>query len=295
MKRAVLIAALALASVGHAQESAEERARQHFIEAQTAFNEGRLADARESLLASLDLARRPATALNLARVEERRGALVAAKRILQQLIDGEYGATTGRVDRPARELLEEINAQIAIAVVTIDGETEPVQIELDGAPAGSVEPGATLELELDVVEHFVVGRSADGRRTSRRLRPRAGERLDVTLRLPAQDSEPDPEPVDTSRSAGPWVLIGTGAVSAIAGVVLVGLVQRDINAIEGAERGELWSDYEDRHDSTALRSGVGFALAGLGVALAVAGVVWRVSEDVDVAQAGLGARINARF
>lgn len=294
---ALVLGTLSLLSPAYGQESAEERARQHFIDAQTAFNEGRLADARESLVASLDLARRPATALNLARVEERRGALVAAKRLLREILDGEYGETSARIDRPARELLGEVEQQIARVIVRVDDEDEAIEIELDGAPAGTLEPGGELELELDIVEHFVVGRSPDGRRASRRLRPHAGERLEVTLRLPARaEPEPEPEPGEPGDpSAGPWVLIGGGAAAVIAGAVVLGLVQSDINAIESAERGEVWSDYEDRHESTVLRSAIGFAMVGVGVALTLTGVIWRVTEDVDVQQAGLGASVRARF
>ena len=303
---AALVVTLALVHVHvvvvAAQESDEERARRHFMEAQEAFDAGRLGDARESLLRSLELSRRPATALNLARVEDRRGALVAAKRVLEDLLAGRYGDTSDAISAPARTLLEEVTARIAHVVIRVVDQRSELQVELDGAPAGVIEVGGSADLELDIAEHYVVVRAEDGRRVSRRLRPSEGERIELELVLP-NVAEDDDEGIGVttaaSRSAGPCVLLGGGAAALVTGVVLVGLVQRDINDIEnpGAPDGSdpVWPDFEDRHDSTGLRSGIGFALAGVGAALMIAGVVWRATEDVDVAVTASAVNVRGSF
>lgn len=74
--------------------------------------------------------------------------------------------------------------------------------------------------------------------------------------------------------AGPWVLVSAGAASAIAGGVLVGLAMADVARIEDPDAGTRWSEVAGAWDRTVPMSGAGFALLGVGVAAAGAGIVW---------------------
>jgi hypothetical protein len=118
-----------------------------------------------------------------------------------------------------------------------------------------------------------------------RLEDRAARERTASTGAPSAVGD-DPSPRD-DRSArgpgvGPWLLVGAGAASAIAGGVLVGLALGDVARIEDPAAGARWSEVADAYDRTVPMSGAGFALLGVGLAAAGAGVVWlATSDDAD--------------
>ena len=105
---------------------------------------------------------------------------------------------------------------------------------------------------------------------------------------------------DAGESVGPWLLIGGGGATAIAGGVLLGLALATKSEVEGIADGEKsWPDVKDDVDSVPTQSLLGGILLGVGLATTVAGVVWTLNdsdtEPVRVAVTGDGMSLEGRF
>lgn len=74
---------------------------------------------------------------------------------------------------------------------------------------------------------------------------------------------------------GPWVLLGTGLATAVAGGVLIGLGVPDYNATSAPVPSELtYAQALARQQNGELFVNVGAVLAGVGCAVALGGVIW---------------------
>ena len=177
----LLLAALSTApSPVRAQDT--ERARALFLEAQTAFERGQLAEAQDLLERSLRAAPRPPTAINLALVQQRIGATVDAAQTLTDLLAGAYGEVSERSRAQASTLLEEVRASIAHVELEVTG-SGATAVELDGARVDQLEAPATRSLPVDAGEHVVAVVPADGERQARNVDLSAGETVPVRFEL----------------------------------------------------------------------------------------------------------------
>jgi hypothetical protein len=75
------------------------------------------------------------------------------------------------------------------------------------------------------------------------------------------------------------LVAGGAALVAAAGGVLVGLAQADIAAVEGAPMDSSWSSVQAAYERAPTFSTIGFAMAGVGAAGLVLGVVILLSGD----------------
>lgn len=88
-----------------------------------------------------------------------------------------------------------------------------------------------------------------------------------------RDEVVTPRP-EEGPGAAPWVVMGVGAAVAVAGAVLVGVGYADSATVSGATDGTTWASISGAYERAPVLQGVGFALLGVGVATAVAGIVW---------------------
>jgi len=99
---------------------------------------------------------------------------------------------------------------------------------------------------------------------------------------------------------GPWITIGVGSASVVAGAVLFGLGQRDQNEVESAPPGSSYSSVEDLADRGPKRTKAGIALMALGGAGVLGGVIWQLTggheEKVPEVSIGpTGVSVRGRF
>lgn len=99
---------------------------------------------------------------------------------------------------------------------------------------------------------------------------------------------------------GPWITIGAGSATLVAGAVLFGLGQRDQNAVENAEPGSSYSSVQEMAERGPRRSKAGIALMSVGGAAVVGGVVWQLTgghEEAmpEVSISPTGISVKGRF
>ncbi len=166
----------------NAQEPATvQRARQLFMQARADYENDHFAAARTKLEESLQLVPRASTALNLAATLTRLGEPVAAKALVDDLLNGAYGAVPERLGTRVDEVLAEATSAIAHIRVRLRGSPHG-ELEIDGTPAGAFEGRNEIEVSVDPGEHMVSVASADGA-ASDTVRLAPGESFQLTLTI----------------------------------------------------------------------------------------------------------------
>ena len=99
---------------------------------------------------------------------------------------------------------------------------------------------------------------------------------------------------------GPWITMGAGGATMVAGAVLFGLGQRDQAKVEGAPPGSSYANVEALAERAPKRSKAGIALMSVGGAAVVGGLVWQLTgghEEAmpEVAFGPSGVSIKGRF
>jgi hypothetical protein len=217
---AIIVLSALVPSPALAQSSRDEqRARELFVEARAAFDDGRYPEARELLEESLGLAPRPASAMNLSRVLRSMGELLAAEASLEELLGGGFGLVEGERRAEATSLLSEVREELGTIAVSVAGALD-AEVRIDGVMAGHASPGAAFEVRVDPGDHVVVA-SGDGARSERSLSVGPGERREIALEIDARDVDGD---VDDGGSifSSPWFWIITGVL--IAGGVTTAVI-----------------------------------------------------------------------
>lgn len=98
-------------------------------------------------------------------------------------------------------------------------------------------------------------------------------------------------PVSSTASAQhdettPWIFIGVGAAAALAGAIMIGVGAVDFDATTHPHSDEnVYARALARQNGADVLIGVGSALAGVGLVLAIVGATWNVasSSSADVA------------
>ncbi|MDD9932916.1 MAG: PEGA domain-containing protein [Myxococcales bacterium] len=208
-----------------------------------------------------------------------RAALSERRRPLTEAQRAEVRAAIDRTLTLVGEL--HLHAQPAESALIIDGARRPWNGELIVLIAGE----HTIELH------------ARGHEPARRVvEVTAGERLSLTLSLTPRTQELG---VASGAEAGlrtdapsdpgawPWVVMAASAGAAVGGGLLFAQARSDIAEVKDTPRGTRWEEVEQTHDGTALKSGLGLALLGVGVAGAATGLVWALSSSDDDDSAAL--------
>ena len=206
------------------------------LEARTAVEQARLADARRLLERAFELEPSPAVGFNLGLVLRDLGELVAARAMFERILGGELGELPD--DRRTRvdELLREVSAGVVTLMVAVTGPPQ-AEVRLDGELVGTPTAGETLRLSTDPGEHVMLATAPGFEPTDQRLELARGDvrRVDLTLASivapaavarSATERGPEPEPAapDDGGSVleSPWLWAGVVlAVGAAIAVVFV--------------------------------------------------------------------------
>src|SRR6185436_18586535 len=96
----------------------------------------------------------------------------------------------------------------------------------------------------------------------------------------APDAPPPPAADSSGPGAMPWVLVGVGGAMMAGGGVLLLLALNDIHDVEHPD-GMDWSEVSDANAAAPIKSGIGFALLGVGAAGVAAGLIWALGSPND--------------
>jgi len=134
-------------------------------------------------------------------------------------------------------------------------------------------------------------------------RRRAIERRVVELRDAIARGEGD----DGDAGAGPWVIAGLGAASAITGGILLGVGIAERSAADNPEPGTPPAEVEDQRSRANTMTGVGIAMLTVGALALAGGLYWGVSSgssgrgdgsedaEVEVAVGPASVLVRGRF
>jgi tetratricopeptide (TPR) repeat protein len=133
----------------------------------------------------------------------------------------------------------------------------------------------------------------------RTLRERERVEVEGTSGGEAAGETVEPPPAGGGPGALPWILVAAGGAMTIGGAVLFVIGNSAIDRVADAPVGAMWSEYEGDHDRGPTQANLGLALAGVGVAAAVTGVVLLASSGDDgethVAVGPSGVAVRGRF
>jgi len=301
-----------------AQTPAElEQARKTFAEGEEAEARGDCATAVARYEAVVAIKETAAVRLRIGRCHERLGKLTLA------LADYRRAQDLARSDARALEVATQVESALTPRIPRIEirlpAGASGATITLDGAPTSAEAP-----IQVDPGRHVVVAEAPGKVRFEGEVLIGEGEQLlvDVVLTPAAADAPPPPPPAPPAEEGGgfPWLPVGLYAGGGVAFGVAIPLLatsasdDADLDAQCFDEAGRpsedrdpcLRSDgstfsaaeraaFEDDRSSVNTRQGVGWALAGVGVAAAgVATVLLLTDSDEPTVEVGsLGVHLDA--
>jgi hypothetical protein len=214
-------------ATAHAQDD-EAEGRRLLELAVHARDEGRLEEARELLVQSLQAHRWSYPAFELGNVLAAMGRPVEAVAIYEELLGGVYGEATGEARTNIETALATTRPRIARMALGGRGADDAI-VRLDGAVVPNDSGATELSLAVDPGRH-IVAIEAGTRRIERTVDVSAGETspLEIDLAPPAAIRvEPDPivTPPDDDGGLSPWFwvvisVVAVGAAAAVLGIVL---------------------------------------------------------------------------
>ena len=215
-----------------AAEGALEEEAQVLLDAgRLAFEDGRIADARDLFQRSLELVPRSGTAWNLALALRATNELIQASQILRGLLEGRYGPLEEGERAETEALAEEISRRVGTLRIST-GASVAVDVTIDGEPAGVIEPEGVLERVVVAGQHVVRGVAEGSEPDEQNTTVMGGEVSDVRFDFDTSDvGGADVGGADVgeertrrrSLAREPWfwvVVIGTAALAATTGVLV---------------------------------------------------------------------------
>jgi hypothetical protein len=298
MKRgavACFVAALALSGIAHADPTAADRvtARGLMQQGRDLRDKGDLAGALKRFKGADDIMHAPTTGLELARTQvalgmlvEARDTLAAVRRIpVKPNEPGPFKEARGKVE----ELDTDLSVRVPLLTISLKGtpEGEKATVTLD---TEALAPGVVgLPRPVNPGHHVVTAKSASAEGKAE-IDVREGDQkpLEVTLvathddananaSADASESAPEEAPAPPSRSHGPtlltWAGVGLGVVGVGVGAVAGAMSLSKKSALAKECTNDICgpSSYGDYNAASSLAtvSTVGFAVAGVGAAVAV--------------------------
>jgi tetratricopeptide (TPR) repeat protein len=218
------------ATRAHAQGSATdpgrtEAARTLFEEGLALVDQERWQEAAERFRRALELRPSPVITFNLASALAKQGKAIEGSELLRVVVQDESAGEDTR--EAARQLLADVDHQIARLTIEVRGDLALHTILLDERALHTAEVGVALP--VDPGPHLVVAKRGELSLFRRELSLAPGSVRRVTLDLPTAGERPV-APDTTTREAGepdesdglgwlPWV--GVGVVAAGVAVVLI--------------------------------------------------------------------------
>jgi hypothetical protein len=298
---AAALGALFTAGPAHAEPTAADRetARSLMQEARDLREKGHLQDALKRFKAADDIMRVPTTGLELARTQAAMGLLLEARDTIANIRKTPASPNDPEPFKEARAKAEELDASLEskIPALTIvvqgapDGETPTIVV--DGTQLPQAVTG--LPRRVNAGRHTIVVRTptSHGEQT---VDVKEGEKKDVQVALTASSTTPEatPEaPVPTpsehtsepseATSHGPTALtfvgIAVGGAGLVAGSITGLLSMSKTSSLKGeclqnnkCTSGHGLSDYNTA-STLATVSDIGFVVAGVGAAVAIATLI----------------------
>jgi hypothetical protein len=270
-------------AIARAEESGSAAAL--FESGLQAMQASRYAEACPKLAESYWLDPRPGVLFTLAECEARAEKFASALAHYDDYLRlyGSMPAGLQAVQRDRAEVARRQRALLADRVPTLTlilpaSAPPDVVVRRDDVTLGAPSLGAPLP--VDPGTHVLVIQLPDGRRSSREITLRAGERLRVELELPAAASASAPAPDPSAPPARPGLpvlplaLVGVGAAGVITGAVTGGLALAGKSTI-GAHCTGTVCDAEGKHaaDQAKRYGWASTAAFGAGGVAAAAGVI----------------------
>lgn len=240
---AALIALLvASASVASAQDAEEDRrqtaaARSLFEEGVAFFDRGELEEAEDRFRRSLAIRRSPSVMFNLATALVRRGQLVEAHELYQEVA---AHATSERLRREARARAAEVAPRMARLTVHVRGGTADAIVRVDSLVLSPAMRG--VPIPVDPGTRRVTAEVRGERLVEREVQLEEGAERSIEIELPVATPEeaaaaiagstPAPiEPVprnvggssDVTREWWLWTVVAVGVAALAIGGVILGL------------------------------------------------------------------------
>lgn len=316
MAAGVIAAALmtAWAGVSFAQPTAADRetARSLMQEGRDLRDKGHGSDALKRFKAADDIMHVPTTALEVAKTQAGLGMFVEARDTIANIRKLPTSASDPAPFQEARAKADELdnNLENRIPALTItvtgagDGETPAIVVDGISVPSAAL----GLPRRVNPGRHMIVAKTPSGR-GEQTVDVKEGDRKDVQIMLkgggssapeptpdPGTGTEPTPSPTpeQPSEPEGPkshsptiitWVSAGVGGAGLIAGSI-TGIMSMSLTsqlshecpnmACPSGKQGG--NDYSSAN-SLATIANVGFAVAGVGAAVAVATLIIGHAED----------------
>lgn len=312
----VLTAALLAPGAASAQSPVDlERARRTFAEGEEAEAAGDCETAIERYEAVAAVKETAAVRLRIGRCQERLGRLLAALAAYRRA--RELAQDDPRALEVATRVEEALAARVPRIEVVLDGDAPGATITLDGA---AIEPRRPIEVEPG--RHVLVAEAPGMVRDQVEVDVGEGEAKTVEVALlPVESGAPrapaTPPAVPREAPGPPWLPIGLAVGGGVAvGIALPLLItsvsddadldarcfdaegrpsddrdpcfRADGGAFSPAER----AAFEDDRSSVNVRQGIGWALAGVGLAAAGVATVLLLTRDDD-GETRTGLRIDA--
>lgn len=224
MTIALLVLALSTSNASAQDVDRETAAREAFDRAVAAMQEGRTREGVELFRRSLDLMPRTESAFNLAVALRGIGDHVAARRTLDALAAGTYGALGEQEVRAVEVLRDEIARETPSLRIAVDAADASVAVdgtELDG-------DARALIIALNPGAHQVVARAPRHRESARTIELALGETEELAIALEPivevatpSTGEPFDDTDDDTVFESPWfwivgaLLVGGGVAAAV--------------------------------------------------------------------------------
>jgi hypothetical protein len=240
MRRALTITCVAVVLLGsplaitdaHAQSRGElAAARDLFQTGLEAAREGRWPEAREAFEASIAIAPRPNTWLNLAGAQAQTGRLVAAAASYRTFLELAQGGREARYREQAEQALRDVEARIAHLTIATAGVLPGDEVRLDDE---SIEDAAlTAPLAVDPGRRVVTVVREDEEVARQTIALGEGESRTVALEVAQSRPREEPpvlapaaafdvsEPEADEGSDDTWIWVGVGVGAAV--VIGVGI------------------------------------------------------------------------
>jgi hypothetical protein len=294
-----LLAATLLAGGAYAEDDSAT-ARALFDEGRALMDQNDAVKACPKFEASLKLAPKASTALNLGVCFEALGKHASAW--------SAFGTAETLAQREANEerralaVQKRAEAEAALARIQIHAEaTEGLEITLDGKPVLAAMLGSSLP--IDPGKHTVAAR-APGKKTWTKEVEVPGDKALIPVDIPAleadnagpqPDAVPKPEPISPDEqggggiSAAAWVGFGVGAAGIVVGAITGIVAISKTNAIEENCNDEVCPATEraaiDDATIVANISNVSFAIGAAGIIVGVVGLFLPTGGDDEAALA----------
>lgn len=215
-----------------------------------------------------------------------------------QYLDQSLTSTIRPLDAALRTSVLELvaRAQVYLGTLALSVEPQDASVEIDGAEV-TIDPAHPLSVDFGA--HTLEISAPGYARDSRTVNVRAGETKTLHIHLTTEanagaapdaspatapselPARPSPSASDSGPGAMPWVLVGVGGAMIAGGAVLLVFAQNDIHDVEHPPPNTQWSKNADAYDASPIKSGIGFALLGVGAVGVTAGLIWALGGGHD--------------